>query len=359
MMNGSTKSEAQERADAIRVFQAELTRLEDDRVLSLTEEQKRALASYHSKLLSSYAKTYDIDTNVGAKQLSLGMRIASFLGALALSASIFFLFYQIWGRLDTPVQLVVLVGSALASFAGTMVIHERDSSGYFTNLAAMVTFVCFVIDLSMLGQIFNLTPTDGAFVAWGALAMILAYRCDLRLLLVAGIVCLFAFATARVATYSGIYWMNAAEYPESFFIPGILVFAASSFISHERHPSFPSIYRVYGAIAVLVPVLILSHWGAGSRLDWKPDTVQVFYEIAGFTLSAALIWLGVRRGWKDAVNTGLTSFVVFLYAKLFSWWWDSMPKSLFFFVLALIALLILVVLRRVRRAGFLAGESGT
>jgi uncharacterized membrane protein len=359
MMNGSTKSEAQERADAIRVFRDELSRLEDEGVFSLSDEQKRALASYHTKLLSSYAKAYDIDTNVEAKQLSLGMRIASFLGALALSASIFFLFYQIWGRLDTPVQLLVLVGSALASFVGTMVIHQRDSSGYFTNLAAMVTFVCFVIDLSMLGQIFNLTPTDGAFVAWGVLAMILAYRCDLRLLLVAGIVCLFAFATARVGTWTGIYWMNAGEYPENFLIPGILVFAASSVISHDRHPSFPSIYRVFGAVGVLVPVLILSTWGGGSRLGWKAGTVEGFYQIAGFILSAVLVWLGVRRGWKDAVNTGLTSFVVFLYARLFGWWWDSMPKSLFFFVLALIALLILVVLRRVRRAGFLAGDSGT
>src|SRR5262249_21659227 len=134
--------------------------------------------------------------------------------------------------------------------------------------------------------------------------------------------------------------------------------SASSFISHDRHPSFPPIYRVFGAVGVFVPVLILSNWGSGSRLNWEAHTVQGFYQIAGFTLSAALVWLGVRRGWKDAVNTGLTSFVVFLYAKLFDWWWDSMPKSLFFFVLALIALLILVVLRRVRRDGFLIGDSG-
>jgi hypothetical protein len=30
------------------------------------------------------------------------------------------------------------------------------------------------------------------------------------------------------------------------------------------------------------------------------------------------------------VNTGVTLFVVFLYTKLFSWWWDEMPKYLFF-----------------------------
>jgi hypothetical protein len=43
-------------------------------------------------------------------------------------------------------------------------------------------------------------------------------------------------------------------------------------------------------------------------------------------------------------------FVVFLYTKLFDWWWDAMPKYVFFFVLALVAMLFLLVLRRLRVA---------
>ena len=48
------------------------------------------------------------------------------------------------------------------------------------------------------------------------------------------------------------------------------------------------------------------------------------------------------------VNTGVVFFVIFLYTKFFDWWWEVMPRYLFFLVLALAALLCLVVLRRLR-----------
>ncbi len=61
-----------------------------------------------------------------------------------------------------------------------------------------------------------------------------------------------------------------------------------------------------------------------------------------------MIWLGARRNWADVRNTGITFFVIFLYTKFFDWWWEAMPKYLFFLVLGLSALLILLVLRRLR-----------
>jgi len=64
--------------------------------------------------------------------------------------------------------------------------------------------------------------------------------------------------------------------------------------------------------------------------------------------AAAVIWLGVRARWTDVVNTGVVFFVIFLYTKFYDWWWDVMPKYLFFLVLALTAVLALVILRRLR-----------
>ena len=44
--------------------------------------------------------------------------------------------------------------------------------------------------------------------------------------------------------------------------------------------------------------------------------------------------------------------------RFFDWWWQVMPKYLFFLVLGLCAVLILLVLRRLRRAhGLLGGAS--
>jgi len=58
------------------------------------------------------------------------------------------------------------------------------------------------------------------------------------------------------------------------------------------------------------------------------------------------------------VNTGVTFFVVFLYTKFFDWWWDALPKYLFFLVLGLAAVLILLVLRRLRGVLAHAGRVG-
>ena len=78
----------------------------------------------------------------------------------------------------------------------------------------------------------------------------------------------------------------------------------------------------------------------------------------GFTGSALAIWIGTRREWPETVNTGMTFFVLFLYTKFYDWWWEVMPKSLFFLVLGLSAVLILLILKQLRGViGHSEGES--
>jgi uncharacterized membrane protein len=354
-MEAPIRSEAQRRADEIAIFQVELARLEGEGVLQLDAAQAAAVRAHHAALLEGYAGRFDIDRDLQARQLSLGMRVASFLGALALAASVFFLFYQFWGRFGETAQVAILLGAALGSLGLTVGIQTRDASGYFTKLAAMVAFACFVLNLVMFGQIFNVTPTDRALIPWAALAFLLAYACDLRLLLAAGICCVIAFVAARVGEWGGIYWLHAGERPENFFPVALLLFAFPQFVDHRRMTGFASIYRIFGLLCLLLPMLVLGHWGWGSYLaDYEgvsTRTIEGGYEIAGFLASALAIWLGARRQWSDTVNTGISFFVIFLYTKFFDWWWDAMPKWLFFLVLGLAAILILLVLKRLRRVG--------
>jgi len=347
-MSASSRTEAQQRADEIRTFQAELGRLERDGVLALSADQRLALAEHHRGLLAGYSSDFDIDRDAQAKQLSLGMRVASFLGALALAASVFFLFYQFWGLLPTGAQVGVLLAAAFGTFLGTLAVQARDSTGYFTKLAAMVAFACFVLNIAMLGQIFNITPSDKALLPWAAFALLLAYACDLRLLLAAGILCLIAFISARTGTWSGMYWLYFGERPENFFPAAIAMFFAPQLVDHRRFPGFGAIYRVFALLALLLPILVLSNWGEISYMDYDRNLIEGGYQLLGFATSAGVVWLGAKRHWPEVVNTGLTFFVIFLYTKFYDWWWEIMPKYLFFLVIALTAMLMLVVFKRLR-----------
>ncbi|MBF7730667.1 DUF2157 domain-containing protein [Pseudomonas sp. N040] len=351
----SNRSDAQQRADDIGVFNRELDRLQAEQVLQLSPQQQADLRSHQQALLARYRSAFDIDQNRQARQLSLGMRIASFLGALALAASVFFLFYQFWGLFGETVQTVLLLAASLLTFGLTLWVQARDSSGYFSKLAALVAFACFVLNIAMLGQIFNITPSDKALLPWAAYALLLAYATQARLLLAAGILCVLAFIAARVGTWGGIYWLGFGERPENFLPAGWLIFSVPLLIGQQRFDGFAVVYRVFGLLALFLPILVLANWGDASYFDYPASRIEAAYQLLGFAAAAAVIWLGIRRDWTDVVNTGLTFFVIFLYTKLFDWWWASMPKYLFFLLLGLTAVLILLILRRLRRTNGLLG----
>ena len=104
-------------------------------------------------------------------------------------------------------------------------------------------------------------------------------------------------------------------------------------------------------------MLVLSNWGYGSYLPWDTTVIEGAYQVLGFVVSAGLIALGLRQQWSDVINTGKAFFVLFLYTKFFDWWWEIMPKYLFFLVIALTSLLLLFVYKRVRLQSQLTEDS--
>ena len=342
-----SKQQAQSRVEQIKAFNLELALLEKEHVLNLPKESKSQLTAYHDDLVIQLANTFDIDANPSDKQLTIGMRVASFLGALAFAASIFFLFYQYWGHFSVPVQTMVLITAPVISLGLTWLFFEKESSGYFAKILELVTVVCFVLNLSMLGQIYNITPSPNAFIIWSALALGLAYKTNSRLLLTLAILFFAGFLSARVGTWFGIYWLSLGARPESFFVPAAILY----WFGHRRQlhfESFAVIYRVLGALLVLLPILTLAHWSGGSYFKFSNGTIEIIYQLVGFLMSAGLIWYGVKQGWKESINTGCIFFTLFLYSKFFDWWWDWMPKYVFFLVVALSSVLLLLVFKRLR-----------
>ena len=348
-MSIKSKTDAQARANQIGCFQAELEIIERENIISLPENQRNAVAKYHEDLLAHLSITFDIDSNKREKQLSLGMKIASFLGALGLAASVFFLFYQFWGRFSTGTQVFILISAPFVGMAATMAASRREKTGYFSKVFGLVTFACFVLNLSMFGQIFNITPSINAFLVWAIFAFILAYASDARLLLAAGIICISSFLSAQTGTWGGCYWIHVGERPENFFPAAVILFLVSLF-PHNRFSNFSVIYRIFGMLLFFIPVLVLANWGTVSYMDLTNKSIEIVYQVVGFVFSAAAIWLGIKKGWPDVVNTGNVFFTIFLYTKFYDWWWDWMPKYLFFLVIGLTAILMLLIFKRLRNS---------
>ncbi|WP_376696431.1 DUF2157 domain-containing protein [Wenzhouxiangella sp. EGI_FJ10305] len=344
------RASAQARIDRIRAFRDELAALDGEGVAALDPAARSHIDAHHDALVADLRERFDVDIDGSQKQLSLGMRIASLIGALALSAAVFFFFYRIWGLLNTPIQVILLIAAPIAATFLAGFAHRRERSGYFTSLAALVAVACFVLDLSVLGQTFNLVPSRNAFLAWALFAMILAYSWGLKLVLTAGLVSLIAYLSATVGAWGGLYWLSFGERPETLLIAGLLITLPGWFKNLPR-PEFSNVYRVFGFLVAFISVLVLSHWGRGSYLPFSPSLVEAGYQLTGFLGSAALIAVGIRRGEGKLFNLGATFFLLFLYTKIFDWWWDWMPKWLFFLVVGLVAVGFLFVLGRLRRAG--------
>ena len=344
----ASKREAQQRADRIRAFREELGALEREGALELSGEQRQRLDAYLEEKLAELVRQFDIDTTESQRQVSWGMRIASTIGALALCAAVYLFFYRYWGLLTTPVQVALLAVTPVLCLLGAQFAARRERTLYFTSLICLAAFAAFVTNLTVLGGIFNVTPSPGAFLAWSLFALLLAYHYRLRLLLLAGLVCGIIYGAALVAMLAGVFWGNLIENPENLIVPGLLVLGASRLAPRRTPPEFPAVYHLTGLFTVFLAVFVLSITARASYLPVEHKYAEVFYQVAGLAGTAFTVWMGIRQRQAGVVYLGAGFFILLLYARFVDWWWDWMPKYLFFLVIGLISVGLLVLFKRLR-----------
>ena len=349
-MNTGTGSrlEAQQQADRLRIFREELRELERQQVLQLTPDQRARFDAWSAARLSELASQYDVDTSLSQKRVSWGMRIVSTLGGLAICAAVALFFTRFWGYLGTPAQVAVVMFAPLAALAGTEYAARRERTLYFAGLMGLVTLACFILNLAVLGRVFNITSTENALAAWGAFAMLLAYRYGLRPLLVVGLGLLLSYGSAFFTARLGYHWLEFWDRPEHFAALGLAIFATPVVAAHQRHTDFPAVYRLMGAVAFFLAVFALAEGGGRSYLTIDSKNVEILYEFFGLATAAGAIWLGIVRQWDGVVNTGSIFFAIFLFFRLYHWWWDAMPKYLFFAIIGGIAILLVLQFKRLR-----------
>jgi len=343
-----SQAQAQESADRIRLLCQELATPELKQVLELSPDQQRRFEEWAREKLTQLAQRFDIDTNVAQKHASWGMRIASTLGGIAICAAVVLFFMRYWGNLGTSLQVAIVMMVPLAALGGAEFAAARERTLYFTALLTLVAFASFVMNLAVLGSIFNINSTERALLAWSAFAVVVAYRYGLRLLLAIGLLLLISYGAATVTARLGYRWFDFDERPELIAFLALLVFCVPLAIRHQRHADFPPVYRLTGAIVFYFCVLSLAEWGVPSYLPFGRESIERFYEVVGLLTSGFAIWLGIYQHWNGFVNISAISFVIFLFTRLYHWWWDWMPRYLFFAVIGALGIAVVLVFKRLR-----------
>jgi uncharacterized membrane protein len=347
-MDTDLRRKAQQRADRIALFKAELAELEREQALALTPEQRSRLNAHLEGVLSSLRQQFGIDATESAKRISWGMRVASLLGGVALGIAAVLFVYRFWGSLPAPAQVIILVAAPLLLLAAAELTFRRRVHLYYTALLGLAAAVAFVIELNAFGSVMNLTSSPHALLVWALFAILVAYAYGLRLLLGAGLVLMCAYTAAVWIAALGGYWAALLERSELLIPAAVLLYVVPWVTHHRDTRDFSYVYRACGAATGLTGLLLFSTsghlccWGVTHR------AAQVFCQIAGMALSLGVILHGFRLGRSGLVNLGALAFVVFLYVRLHSWWWHWMPKYLFFFLIGLTAIGLLLVFRLLR-----------
>jgi uncharacterized membrane protein len=281
--------------------------------------------------------------------MALGMRVASLLGAITLSAAVILFFYRVWGLLTTPVQVAALVAMPLVMLLAVDLAARLEPTRYLASVLSLIAAASFGLNLGGVGAIFNMMPSPTIFAVWAAFALAVAYVYGLQLLLAGGVVAAMLYVTAVVAGTAGLDWSNFLGRPEPLLLAGPCVIAMSFWPRAVRAEGFARTWRLVGLSALLLPLLFLSAGTEFFSYRLLPLSVlHVVYDAAGFVLPVAAVLFGIRRRRPDVVNVSSGFLVLFVYVKCFNWWWAVMPRYLFFLLLGGLAIGAMVVLSRLR-----------
>jgi len=340
--------EAQARVDRIRAFQQELAELESELGPVLDDPQRQRVARHHEQLLAELARQYDVATTTSGRQLALGLRFASFLGALAICIAVVLFVERFWGGLTTGAQVALLTLATATALALTAFAAQRERTLYFAGLAALVAFAAFVTDVATLLQVYNVALSPVHFLLWTVFAGALAYGYGLRILLLAALVTGTIWLAGVLMALGGAYWLDLFTRQEAL-LPGAVGAVLLGVMPHRGvREQFCMSYRLFGLLLLFWIVLWMSADGSGSLLPLATGSVEAVYQVMGFTAAALTIWYGIREGWNEVTNTGVAAFTILLYIKATDWWWDWMPHWLFFLVLGGIAVAVMLLLKRLK-----------
>ena len=332
-MSGShTKSDAQRRADQIAAFRAEVEALAHEGHPPFDAAALADVAAHHERLLGELTRRFDVDRGAAEKQMSLGMRVASLFGAAALTAAVVSFVYRVWGTLPVAGQVALLTAAPIAATAVMIGAGWIEKTRYVAALFAIVACAALVLQTVMLGMLFNMAGTPHVLLAWALFAFAIAVPWRFGVPFAWGVIALICYAAAFRLWVFRMPWMQFPEQLEPVAIAALIVASFYRWMPREL-----AAWGRGAALCIALAALLSLSWERG------------FYQGVAAVAGPALIAAGIRHRWPEAVTLAALFTGLFLLLRFVDWWWDWMPKYLFFLILAAVALGWLWGLRVARR----------
>lgn len=340
-----TREQAQRRANQIAAFRAEVAQLAREDGPSLDAAQLAAVLAHQDALLTGLAREFDVDRTAAARQMSRGMQAASILGAAALVAAIVSFFYRIWGSLTTPAQVALLVTAPVASVAATIVAGRIEKTRYVASLCAIVACGAFVLETVALARMFNLRESAHLLAFWAAFALALSVPWRFAIPWALGTATLAVYAGVAGMEFAGFPWTQGLEHPEPVMLAGIALLP----LARRAPGELVAVGRSVLLVVALLPLLLLSSIDGMSLVPADTGVMRVIYQVAAFAAAFLVTAWGVRRQQPATLLIGSIFAGLVIVTRFADWWWDWMPKYLFFLIMAAVAIGWLWALRVARR----------
>lgn len=341
------RAAAQQRADQVQAFRRELHALAAAGVSPLTAEQQQAIRIYHDSLLAQLSARYDIDRDARAGQLSRGMRIAAFFAAATLTAAIYALVARFWGRLDMPLQATLLCLAPLGALIGVELAARRERTLYVASIFALVAYGAIWLAIIELSRTLDVPLVPASVWAAGLFGVALALAYGFQVLLGLSLFALVVALAGSLFQVAGSPWPALVEFPEIVLLVGFAVSALAPSLGRAHRP-FAAVTRLVGLGVAMLALLMLGGWPQTSLIPAPDHAVAVLYQVLTVLVCVIVLVLAIRNRWNESVGLASIVLTLFLLSRFVEWFWDRIPRYLFFLVLAVLAFGWLFALRRVR-----------
>jgi uncharacterized membrane protein len=344
------------------------------------------------------------------RKLGRGVTILINLGAIALGAGLLVFFASNWVEFGRAAKVASLFALTLAFYVAGFEL-TRDGRWSFPKLGVALIFlgcVMFGTDIVLLALIYDVTAEHAwSFLVQAVAWLAVAYIVRSRLVLFLGLIGVVAWFGAEVGYCWGGYWIYLGR-PFHFIGVGACLLAVAGVHGWRGQRDFAAAWALVGLLVVYLSTLILSIFdvqrhvrvdaATAPALVWllfavpyvlaaialgiihrrwsrstlaeppavvvlvllgcmilasviavTPHSRELWFILLLTLLTSAGVYLGIA--WESPVflNTSLVFFAVNLYTRFYEYFWDAMPKSLFFIIGGATLMLGGVWVERMRR----------